>query len=277
MKKVTGVLIFLAIIGGIGAGIYGIIMMFIELPKEMMWYLSRGDMSALFMLIPLILVPGSIIFALWIMYSVFIKPGRVNKRMQASGTKSVGFVKSLAQTGTYINEQPEVKFTVEILQDNGSMVEAEVKTIVALTDLAQLQPGVPIPVVYNPTTMECIFDNTPDTERLQDMIDRYQSSRDPRGLTYSERVEIRKHGIQTPAIIQDMKITGEQVGDKHAVVISIELPVTVLGSVQVVSREVFCAPAMLSELQIGKIINVQLLPAHPERFAIINQVTKDGL
>lgn len=277
MKKVTAVLITLAIILGIGAGIYGVVVMFIELPREMMRELSRGDWSALLMLIPLVIMTGVVIFIPWLLYSIFIKPARVNKRMQANGTKSVGFVKSLAQTGTYINEQPEVRIAVEILQDNGSMAEAEVKTIVPLTELAQLQPGTPIPVVYDPTTMECIFDNTPDTELLQDKIDRYQAARDPRGLSYNERVDIRKRGVQTPAIIQDLEITGEQVGDKHAVIVSIELPVTVLGTVQVVSREVFCAPAMLNQLQVGKIINVQLLPEHPERFAIINQVSKDGL
>ncbi|PKY88271.1 hypothetical protein CYJ57_05730 [Falseniella ignava] len=65
------------------------------------------------------------------------------------GKTTQGEIINYSQTGTYINEQPQVRFDVHFLNDRGDLISKKFKQIIPLTDLHQLKKG-EAEVIYLP-------------------------------------------------------------------------------------------------------------------------------
>ncbi|MCW5873611.1 MAG: hypothetical protein KIS88_03085 [Anaerolineales bacterium] len=78
--------------------------------------------------------------------------GIINRRLRTEGTAATAKVVSLVQTGTYINNNPMVRFVLEVQPPSGSPFHAEAERLVNLVDLARLQPGASVSVRYNSDT-----------------------------------------------------------------------------------------------------------------------------
>lgn len=66
-----------------------------------------------------------------------------------SGLPAVGVIKSIQQTGTYINEQPEVRLSLTVSRKGREKYDTELRTIIPLTSMSQFQPGSLIPLVVS--------------------------------------------------------------------------------------------------------------------------------
>ncbi|WP_440111761.1 hypothetical protein [Paenibacillus sp. QZ-Y1] len=58
-----------------------------------------------------------------------------------TGLPAVGVIKTIQQTGTYINEQPEVRLGLTVSYRGREKYDTEMKTVIPLTSMAQFQPG----------------------------------------------------------------------------------------------------------------------------------------
>lgn len=72
-------------------------------------------------------------------------------QMVLHGIKTTGQVTSYEQTGTYINEQPQVRFEVEYTDNRGAKHHSSYKKIVSLLDIHRLGTG-PVDIMYLPAT-----------------------------------------------------------------------------------------------------------------------------
>ena len=63
------------------------------------------------------------------------------------GQKSQGEIKKFSQTGVYINEQPQIRFTVNFSTEKEGPVTKTFKQIIPLTELHQLKNG-PVEIIY---------------------------------------------------------------------------------------------------------------------------------
>ena len=102
--------------------------------------------SALF----LILFSG--IFYLVFKFLIFKKMniGVSSTALKFKGKRALAQILQRKQTGTYINEQPEVEFTVTYVDDRGMEQQAKIKKIVALIDLGAIHMQKEGMIFYDP-------------------------------------------------------------------------------------------------------------------------------
>ena len=93
---------------------------------------------------PLLYIGIALIFVPTILSTVF------SLQTVKSGTSAVGLIESIQQTGTYVNEQPQIYCKVIVTSQGKDSYPAELKAVVPLTSLAQFQPGALIPLLVAP-------------------------------------------------------------------------------------------------------------------------------
>ena len=93
--------------------------------------------------IPAIFAGFALIFVPAILSNIF-GVGRVK-----TGLPAVGVIKTIQQTGTYINEQPEVRLGLTVSRKGREKYDTEMKAVIPLTSMAQFQPGSFIPLVVS--------------------------------------------------------------------------------------------------------------------------------
>ena len=108
---------------------------------------------------PLISSGGFLIFFAGIFYLIFkfiilkkLNLGSSSLALKFSGLRAAAVIQEVKQTGTYINEQPEVRFVVEYTDATGVIQRATVKKVVSLLDLGNIQTQRNCVVFYNPKT-----------------------------------------------------------------------------------------------------------------------------
>lgn len=105
---------------------------------------------------PLIVIPASSIFAAGILYfiiRVFImgkKTTAERLKLKFLGEVTIADIVEVTQTGTYINNQPQVQYTLEFRDKKGTLIRAGKKQIVSLMDIAQLSSTKRKEVIYLP-------------------------------------------------------------------------------------------------------------------------------
>ena len=85
---------------------------------------------------------------------------RINDRemfLINEGIRGEAEILSREQTGTYINEQPQVKFKLLITTPDSAPYEVEHKEIINLLDLGSIPEGKKLPVVIHPDNPEDIL------------------------------------------------------------------------------------------------------------------------
>ncbi len=101
--------------------------------------------------VALIVVPVAIIFCIITLIPVFrmIFPPKIKDGVQTSAT-----VLKVWDTGTTLNDDPQVGLLLEIPTNEGSRFQAETKTIVSRLQVSLVQPGVTANVVYDPNNLK---------------------------------------------------------------------------------------------------------------------------
>jgi len=88
---------------------------------------------------PLVICPASILFFFFGLFRFIETFGGLPKnilRIKFYGKQAVARILSAEQTGTYINEQPQVRFELEYTDGNGQVHQVSLKKIVNLLDVA---------------------------------------------------------------------------------------------------------------------------------------------
>ncbi len=99
--------------------------------------------------ITLVVVGGSLFFV-FRMIGGLQKQAQEEARLLQSGAPAQGQIMAVNQTGTYINNQPQVQIVVMVYPPNGQPYQAQLVKIVSMFETSQFQIGAQVHVRYDP-------------------------------------------------------------------------------------------------------------------------------
>lgn len=108
----------------------------IELPL-----LSRGS-----------IVAGGVLFGLStiMLIGAPILSGLSNQAVLKNGRPAMAKIVAITDTGTTINENPVVRFTLEVTPSDGMPFQAEAEKLISRLQVPSIQPGAMVHVMYDP-------------------------------------------------------------------------------------------------------------------------------
>ncbi|MFE9579376.1 hypothetical protein ACFYO1_23525 [Nocardia sp. NPDC006044] len=181
------------------------------------------------------------------------------------GLVGLGTIRSFAQTGLTVNDQPQVRIEFSVEGVDGKNFTAAAKMIVPLTELALLQPGVVLPVRYLPGRTDKVeVDMSGDPAGAQRALN---ESMMRKGITTRHKLDIAERGVAAQAVVQSLSVPGE-IRDGHS---KIELGLVVTrpdGSTFGTRVEKFLAPSSVGQVQVGRILRVHYLPENEHEVVI---------
>lgn len=125
---------------------------------------------------PLIIPAIILVIPILIIFSTIVMREIRYKKTVANGIKSVGLIEKVTKTGTYLRKHPEVKFELDVLDENGNAFHGEVITAIRMEELEMLKEGEPVPIIYKIDNKEEIYiDRKPELQKLRDMVKKYKS------------------------------------------------------------------------------------------------------
>jgi hypothetical protein len=91
-------------------------------------------------------------------FYVIMKGAQKNRELLSKGTPAVARIMSVRETGTYINNQPQLAFALQVTCD-GQSWDAIVNRVTSIVEIPRLQPGAEVMVRFNPQNrMEMAID-----------------------------------------------------------------------------------------------------------------------
>ena len=97
-------------------------------------------------LFTLVILAGTGVLIWWIMKRV-----SPNQNILQYGIPAQATIRQVWQTGTFINENPQVGMQLEVRPPGGAPYVAQVNVVVPLINIPQFQPGTVVPVKISPT------------------------------------------------------------------------------------------------------------------------------
>ena len=200
------------------------------------------------------------------------KREKEQRRRDACTVKTWGFIRSAKQTGTYINDNPEIRFVVDALAEDGTFFETTVTEIIPRAQLPMCAVGDPLSIRYGPADRShAIGDDNPDADVLNERIARYQCRKHPGELTYEQRMELNRNSVVKKALLENLRLTGkEEAGDWEAKV-TVRITDNAAGDT-VMNRILYLNDKMLRHMVPGKYIDISVVPGKEDVFGIVTDI-----
>jgi hypothetical protein len=180
-----------------------------------------------------------------------------NSRAFKDAAIGMGTVQSVSQTGTYINEQPQVRIDLSVETIEGKTFQSQAKLVVPLTELGLLRPGVVLPVRYLPDRLDRVeLDRSDDQAAAQEV---YNQSMIRKGLTTPEMVAVARQGVRAQGVVRNMTVPGDVRHDWTRVVLDVAVT-RPDGSMFTTETSKFIAPNEIGNIQVGKVLDVRYMP-----------------
>ena len=180
-----------------------------------------------------------------------------NSRAFRDAAIGIGTVQGVSQTGTYINEQPQVRIDLSVEAADGETFQSHAKLIVPLTDLPAIRPGVVLPVRYLPDRQDRVeLDLSADSAAGQEA---YTQSLIRKGLTTPEMVAVARNGVRAQGVVRNMTVPGDMREGWTRVVLDVAVT-RPDGSMFTTETTKFIAPAEIGSIQVGKVLDVRYMP-----------------
>jgi len=125
---------------GIGGGIAGFIIAIVSV-------MSVGGSSGIYITIGMVAIFGGVFF---LVYRLLIGPMLNTSRLQKTGIPGKATITAVADTGVTINNNPQVKLTLELKNSFGQRYTTTCRTLVSRINPFAYQPGMEIPVKIDP-------------------------------------------------------------------------------------------------------------------------------
>ncbi|MDP1508648.1 hypothetical protein L8C07_04675 [Paenibacillus sp. CMAA1739] len=218
---------------------------------------------------PLIYTGFALIFLPSIL-GLFFGGGKIKK-----GVSGVGIITSVQQTGTYINNQPQVKLGLTVTKQGEDKYDTALTTIIPLTSMAQFQPGTIIPLIISERNKMKVGLDLKGQVSQMDLQALMNEQMVKQGVS-PELMEIAKTGEQAYAKILDVRPMGEARPNK----IKLQFTLTVTksnGETFDVTTQKDVFSSQLSKLQQGSIVEVIYSPQDPSKLVIKTQVSEDDV
>lgn len=177
----------------------------------------------------------------------------------------LGTVRSFTPTGVALNDQPQIRIEFGVEGAQGERFDATAKTVVPLTELALLAPGVVLPVRYRPDRPGIVeLDLSGDSAAAQRVMN---DSMIRKGFTTRAKVDIAARGIAAQAVVQSLTVPGE-IRDGYSKV-AVGLVVTRPdGSTFATCSEKFLPPTAIGNVQVGRIVTAHYLPENEKEVVL---------
>ena len=215
------------------------------------------DSGPLFVIGMILIAITSIAFSVVSFVGVRSAISGQNSRAFRDAPVGIGTIEGISQTGTYINEQPQVRIDLSVEAADGKTFQSHAKLVVPLTDLAALRPGVVIPVRYLPDRLERVeIDLSADSAAGQDA---YTQSLIRKGLTTPELVAVARNGVRAQGVVRDMRVPGDVREGWTQVVLDVAVT-RPDGSMFTTETTKFIAPNEIGNIQVGKVLDVRYMP-----------------
>ena len=208
---------------------------------------------------------SAVVIALCILLG-FVLPARSARRKRekeqrwrdARTVKTLGFIRSAKHTGRSVNDNPEFRFVVDALAEDGTFFETTVTEIIPRAQLPMCAAGAPLSIRYDPADRShAIGDDNPDANVLNERITRYQCRRHPDELTYEQRMEFNRNSVVKKALLESLRLTGkEEAGNWEAVM----------------NRTLYLNDKMLRHMVPGKYIDISVVPGKEDVFGIVTDI-----
>jgi len=101
----------------------------------------------------IVIIAASCIFSVGITVVAIVLIRRMvapNRAVLEGGTPGEAKILKVWQTGTYINNQPQVGLHLEVTIPGRSPYETEIKMVIPMINIPQFQPGAVFPVKVDP-------------------------------------------------------------------------------------------------------------------------------
>ncbi|CAI6078106.1 hypothetical protein PAECIP112173_02527 [Paenibacillus sp. JJ-100] len=199
----------------------------------------------------------------------------LGQRKIKTGMPAVGVVQSIQQTGTYINEQPEVRMALKVSRQGRDTYDTELRTIIPLTSLSQFQPGAIIPLVVSEKDERKVGldqNGMVSQEYMQQLLNEKMTQQ---GIA-PEMVDIARTGEKALAKVLDVTPMGS--GHNGNIKLQLKLSITKPnGETFEVTTQKEILPSALPQVQQGHIINVFYSKQDPSKVALALQVQEEQL
>ena len=216
---------------------------------------------------------SAVVIALCILLG-FVLPARSARRKRekeqrwrdARTVKTLGFIRSAKHTGRSVNDNPEFRFVVDALAEDGTFFDTTVTEIIPRAQLPMCAVGAPLSIRYDPADRShAIGDDNPDADVLNERIARYQCRRHPGELTYEQRMELNRNSVVKKALLESLRLTGkEEAGDWEAKV-TVRITDNEAGDT-VMNRTLYLNDKMLKHMVPGKYIGISVVPGKKDFF-----------
>lgn len=168
-------------------------------------------------------------------------------------------------TGTQINDQPEVRFDVEVVGLHGEIFRSQAKAVVPVTQLAMLRPGAMLPVRYIPGRADKVeLDRSGDQHLARHAMEQLALRQ---GTVTEEALHIARTGVPTHGVIRSLRVPGEIKNGKPKLILDVIVS-RPDGTTFEVRKEPFVPPAAVAKLQVGSVVDVHYLPHDESKSAI---------
>jgi hypothetical protein len=229
------------------------------------------DSGPLFVVGMVLLVVTSIAFTLLSFVGVRSALSGQNSRAFRDAAIGIGTIQGVSQTGTYINEQPQVKIDLSVETADGKTFQSHAKLVVPLTDLAAVRPGVVIPVRYLPDRLDRVeLDLSDDMAAAQEA---YTQSMIRKGLTTPEMVAVARNGVRAQGVVRNMTVPGDVRHGWTRVVLDVAVT-RPDGTMFTTETTKFIGPNEIGNIQVGKVLDVRYMPDNESVIAFSRPVNQ---
>ena len=183
--------------------------------------------------------------------------------------QTVGFISEVRRTGKVIRHIPQMQIFVNALDEEGNFFQTSLKQMVAGHQIPLLKPAAAVPIRYNPKNRaQAVLDNYPDEERIQELLDRHEYSKHPGSTPLEERREINRNGVDKKALLESLRLTGnEERGEREA-----EITIRFFSADRESStarRRMYLNDRVLENLAVGRYVNIRMVPERENLFAFV--------
>jgi hypothetical protein len=219
--------------------------------------LASSEDGPLLVVAIILLIVASLVFSVSSFSGIRSAISGQNSRAFRDAAIGVGTIESVSQTGTYINEQPQVRIDLSVETADGETFQSHAKLVVPLTDLSLVRPGVVIPVRYLPDRRDRVeLDLSEDMAAAQEV---YNQSMIRKGLTTPEMIAVINRGVRAQGVVRNMTVPGDMRHGWPRVVLDVAVT-RPDGSMFTTETTKYMSPQEIGNTQVGKVMDVRYMP-----------------
>jgi hypothetical protein len=91
-----------------------------------------------------------------VFWSIMFKPMYIRRKLQKSGVAATAQILEVSDTGTTLNNNPQVKILMEVKSPYGELYKVETKVVVSRINPFVYHPGMTVPVIIDPNNKNLI-------------------------------------------------------------------------------------------------------------------------